>query len=99
MELSAPFLGLLIGLVDLEIGRGGVVEDQIDIKSEQIRGLKDHLTLDALGPDGEETKSSIERIDAMPFGIWKKRDTGQPAGCTGELRAGLLQPVGRHGEE
>ena len=28
IKFSAPFLRLLVGLVDLEIGRGGVVEDQ-----------------------------------------------------------------------
>ena len=32
IEPSAPFRGLLIRFVDLEISRGGVAEDQIDIE-------------------------------------------------------------------
>ena len=47
IEASAPFLrGCSSGLVDLEIGRGGVVEDQIDIEPEQIGGLEEDVALD-----------------------------------------------------
>jgi hypothetical protein len=47
-----PFLGLLVGFIDLEIGRGGVVEDQIDVEAEQIGCFEKDFALDAVRPDG-----------------------------------------------
>jgi hypothetical protein len=90
---------LLVGVIDLEIGRGGVVEDQIDIEAEQIGGFEKDLALDAVRPDGEEVERPVELIDAKSGGIGQKSDIGEPAGGTGELGAGHIQPVRRHGEE
>jgi hypothetical protein len=51
---------LLVGFIDLEIGRGGVVEDQIDIDTEQIGCFEKDLALDAVRPDGEEVERAVE---------------------------------------
>jgi hypothetical protein len=73
IKLSAPFLGLLVGLVDLEIGRGGVAEDQIDIEPEQIRRLEEHIALDPVRPDREEIQRTVKLIDSEIVGIGQKR--------------------------
>src|SRR5271165_4757554 len=54
IEPSAPLLRVLVSLIDLEISRGGVVEDQIDIEPEQIGRLEEDLALNPVRPDGEE---------------------------------------------
>ena len=94
-----PFLGLLVGFIDLEIGRGGVVEDQIDVEAEQIGGFEKDFALDAVRPDGEEIKRPVELIDAKSDDIGQEGNVGYPARGTSELGAGHIQPVRRHGEE
>src|SRR5208337_3149106 len=60
IEPSAPFLRVLVSLIDLEISRGGVVEDQIDIEPEQIGRLEEDLALNPVRPDGEEIERAVE---------------------------------------
>jgi hypothetical protein len=55
--------------------------------------------LDPIRPDSEEIERAVELIDGEAGGIGQKRDIGQPAFGTGELGAGRIQPVRRHGEE
>ena len=50
-------------LVDLEVGGGGVIEDQIDIEAEQVGGVEEHITLDLVGPDCQKVERAIALID------------------------------------
>src|SRR5208337_4230185 len=45
IQAARPFLLVLVRLVDLEIGGGGVVEDQIDIEPEQVGGAEEDVAL------------------------------------------------------
>ena len=52
-RIQAPgkFLLVLVGIVALEVGGGGIVEDQIDIEAEQVGGFEEYLAFDRVGPD------------------------------------------------
>jgi len=45
-QLAAPQLAVLVRLVDLEVGGGGIVEDQIDIEAQQVGAAQEHVMLD-----------------------------------------------------
>ena len=71
-------------MVGLEIGGGGIVEDQIDIEAEQIGRLEKDLALDPVRPDGEEVERAVKLIDGdppsrarSPGGIGQKGDIGR----------------------
>jgi hypothetical protein len=99
VQLAAPGLGALVGLVDLEIGRRGVVEDQVDVEAEQVGRPQEHVALDLLRPDREHVEGAVELIDRQPVRLRQPGHLGQPARRAGELGAGRVQPLGRHGEQ
>ena len=47
-QLAAPQLAVLVGFVDLEIGRGGVIEDKVNVEAQQIGAAQEHVALDLL---------------------------------------------------
>src|SRR5271166_4932858 len=66
VEPPRPFLGVLVRLVDLEIGRGGIVEDQIDIEPEQIGRLEEDFALDPVRLDPASLLPLQSRIGSPP---------------------------------
>jgi hypothetical protein len=43
IQAAGKFLLILVWLVDLEVSRSGVIEDQIDIEAEQVGGFEEYL--------------------------------------------------------
>ena len=64
-QLASPQLAVLVRFVDLEVGGGGVVEDQVDIEAQQIGAAQEHVAFDLLGPDGQEVERAIELVDGQ----------------------------------
>ena len=98
-QLAAPQLAVLVGFVDLEIGRGGVIEDKVNVEAQQVGAAQEHVALDLLGPDGEEIERAVELVDRQLARFRQPGDVGQPAGGATELRAGVVQTLRRHGEQ
>src|SRR4051812_30101956 len=94
-----PQLTMLVRFVDLEVGGGGIVEDQIDIEAEQIGGAQEHRALDLIRPDGEEVERTVELMEREVPGLRQVGDIGQPARRTAEFRARLIEALRRHGEQ
>lgn len=99
VEPAHELLALLVGLIDFEVGGGGVVEDQVDVEPEQVGGLQEDVALDLLAVDREHVEGAVELVDGEPLGLRQPGDVGQPARGAGELRGGIVKPLRRHGEE
>ena len=99
VQPAGTFLLVLVRLVDLEIGRGGVVEDQVDIEAEQIGGPEEDVALDLVGPDRQEVERAIALIDREPGRVGQPGDVGQPALGAGQFGDRVVEPVGGHGEQ
>jgi hypothetical protein len=56
VEATGEFLLVFVRIIDLEVGRRGVVEDQIDIEAEQVGRPEEYGALDLFRPDGEEKR-------------------------------------------
>ena len=96
---SAPQLSVRVGFVDLEVRRGGVVEDQVDIQAQQVGAAQEHVAFDLLRPDCEEVERAVELIDHELARFRQPDDIGQPAGGTAQLRVGVIQALRRHGKQ
>ena len=99
IQPAGQFLRVLVRLVDLEIGRGGVVEDQIDIEAEQVGGLEEHVAFDLARPRRPGSRARGRLIDRQPGRVGQPGDVGQPALGAGEFGDRVVEPVGGHGEQ
>ena len=98
-QLATPQLAVPVRFVDLEVGGGGVVEDQVDVEAQQVGAAQEHVALDLVAPDGEEVERTIELVDGQFVRLWQPSDVGQPARCTAQFRAWIVEALCRHGEQ
>jgi hypothetical protein len=85
IQPAGELLCVLIRFVDLEIGGARIVEDQIDIETEQVGGPKENLPLNLFRPDRQEVERPIEPIDREPARLRQPSDLRQPALGAGQL--------------
>ena len=90
-------VGELVGHVELEVGRGGVDEDDVQVQVEQVRDRAEHLAGDLVQGVEQEVHRPIRLVvgeAGQPFDRDPLRD---PVG-RGQLRAGLQRALRDQGE-
>jgi len=76
IQLAAPQLTVLVRRIGLEVGGGGVIEDQIDVEAEQIGRAQEYRALDLVGPDGEDVERAVELMEGEIPGLRQVGDIG-----------------------
>ena len=85
---------------DLEVGRGRVEQDQVDLEVQEVGDREEHLALDLLVAVEQEVHRPVEDLRVAA----QLADAGQPGVCSsplqgGELRHRLERPVGDQREQ
>lgn len=95
----ASLLGLVL-LLDLEVGRGGVEEEQVDLEVEQVGDREEDGLLHGSGGVGcgEHVHRPVGRIGVDRLQARDRRVTGGPLGCL-KLRRRSDRPVTDQGEQ
>jgi hypothetical protein len=86
-------------VLDLEVQRGGVVEDELHIEIEQIGQAEVERLLDGLLGGFEEVHGAIQMLEREGVGPLDAHVLGEPALVAVELRARGTEPVRHHGEQ
>jgi hypothetical protein len=95
---AAPLVGCNVLLVALEPGRGGVIEDQVDVQLEQIDAVPEHLFLDGIAVLGQQVQGAIELTEGEIPGRGQPNAI-EPALMTGELGARPSEALRRHRQQ
>ena len=95
LPITVPF----VFFVDLEVQRGGVVEDEFDVEVEPIGRAEVDRLLERILVRFEEVHGPIQVLESEPLGALDTHLLGQPLLVAVELRDGCANPVGHHREQ
>jgi hypothetical protein len=91
-------LGQLVGGLGLEVGAGGVDEDDVQVQVEQVRHGGEHLRGDLGQRVEQEVHRPVRLIIGEPGQALDRHPVGDPAGRR-QLAARLQRPLRDQGEE
>ena len=94
---AAYLLGLLVADLDLEVRRGGVEEDHVDLEVEQVRDREEHRLLHPLGAGEEEVHRPVQLVVCDLLDPGENNIAADPPGRL-ELRRRLQAALADHRE-
>ena len=96
---TLPQLTLFILFINLTVEGGGIPEDQVHIRVEQLGGPKEDLLLEGFDMAQQEIHDTIEVLQRQGVRFGPIDVVGQPLLIAGHLGPRTSQSVGGHGQQ